>query len=193
LQRIDAASTRMGRTIDELLDLARLRLGQRIELDRSTADLVSIARDSVAEHAAMAPGHRITLEARVPALVGEWDGRRLEHVISNLISNAVKFSPAGGDVVVTVDRVENDGLVAVRDQGVGIVPEDRATIFDRFRRGSNVKGIPGTGIGLTLAKEIAEAHGGSVFVESAPGKGSTFTVRLPLAVESIVVAEEQRR
>jgi signal transduction histidine kinase len=193
LQRIDAASTRMARTIDELLDLAKLRLGQKIDLDRSTADLVAIARDSVAVHAAMSAGHRITLEARVPAVVGHWDGRRLEHVISNLISNAVKFSPSGGDVVVTVDTIEGDALVAVRDQGVGIVPEDRASIFERFRRGSNVKGIPGTGIGLTLAKEISEAHGGHVFVESAPGKGSTFTLRLPLSVDAPVLAEQRPR
>ena len=191
LQRIDAASTRMARTIDELLDLARLRLGQKIDLDRSSADLVSIARDCVAEHAAMSAGHRIRLDARVPSLVGEWDGRRLEHVISNLISNAVKFSPSGGDVVVTVDRLQSDAVVAVRDQGVGIVPEDRATIFERFRRGSNVTGIPGTGIGLTLAKEISEAHGGHVFVESAPGKGSVFTVRLPIRLDSPVLAQER--
>jgi signal transduction histidine kinase len=193
LQRIDAASTRMARTIDELLDLARLRLGQKIELDRGPADLVALARDSVTEHGAMSAGHRIRFEARVPSLMGEWDGRRLEHVISNLISNAVKFSPTGGDVIVTVDRVEDDAVVAVRDQGVGIVPEDRASIFERFRRGSNVKGIPGTGIGLTLAKEISEAHGGRIFVESAPGKGSTFTVRLPLAVGSPVLVEERPR
>ena len=73
------------------------------------------------------------------------------------------------------------------------MPEDRATIFERFRRGSNVKGIPGTGIGLTLAKEISEAHGGHVFVESAPGKGSIFTMRLPLAVDSSVLAEKLPR
>jgi signal transduction histidine kinase len=193
LQRIDAASTRMARTIDELLDLARLRLGQKIDLDRNVSDLVAIARESVAEHAAMTTGHRITFEARVPTLVAEVDGRRLEHVISNLISNAVKFSPSGGDVVVTVDEVEGDAVVAVRDQGVGIVPEDRAAIFERFRRGSNVKGIPGTGIGLTLAKEIAEAHGGHVFVESTPGKGSVFTVRLPRSIASPVLEEERRR
>ncbi len=193
LGRIDAASTRMARTIDELLDLARLRLGQKIELDRKVVDLVGIARDSVTEHAAMATGHRVTLEARIPSLVGEWDGRRLEHVISNLISNAVKFSPSGGDVTVTVHKVEDDAIVAVRDQGVGIVPEDRAAIFERFRRGTNVKGIPGTGIGLTLAKEIVEAHRGRIFVESVTGKGSTFTVRLPLSAESAALAEGRSR
>ena len=193
LERIDAASTRMARTIDELLDLARLRLGQRIELDRNVVDLVAIARDSVAEPAAMSTGHRITLEARVITLVGEWDGRRLEHVISNLVSNAVKFSPSGGDVTVTVDQLEDDAVVAVRDQGVGIIPEDRLAIFERFRRGANVKGIPGTGIGLTLAKEIVEAHRGHIFVESAPGKGSTFTVRLPLSAESAPLDEDWPR
>ena len=185
LARIDAASTRMARTIDELLDLARLRLGQKIDLDRAVVDLVAVARDSVAEHAPMAPGHRLVLEARVPTLVGEWDGRRLEHVISNLISNAVKFSPSGGEVAVTVDRVETDAVLAVRDHGVGIPPEDRGAIFERFRRGTNVKGIPGTGIGLTLAKEIVEAHGGRIFVESIPNKGSVFTVRLPLSGEAL--------
>ena len=190
LARIDAASTRMARTIDELLDLARLRLGQKIDLDRAVVDLVAIARDSVAEHAPTAPGHRLSLDARVPSLVGEWDGRRLEHVISNLISNAVKFSPGGGDIAVTVDRVEADALIAVRDHGVGIPPEDRGAIFERFRRGTNVKGIPGTGIGLTLAKEIVEAHGGRIFVESIPGKGSVFTVRLPLSREASGLLQE---
>ena len=193
LSRIDAATTRMARTIDELLDLARLRLGQRIDLDRNVVDLVAIARDTVAEHDAMASGHRITLVARTSSLVSGWDGRRLEHVISNLISNAVKFSPSGGDVTVTIDRLEDDAVIAVRDQGVGIFPEDRATIFERFRRGTNVKGIPGTGIGLTLVKEIVEAHGGRIFVESVPGKGSTFTVRLPLSAESEDRTTDQSR
>ena len=182
----------MARTIDELLDLARLRLGQQIDLDRAVVDLVAIARDSVAEHAPMATGHRVALDARVPSIVGEWDGRRLVYVISNLISNAVKFSPGGGDVAVTVDRVEGDALIAVRDHGVGIPPEDRAAIFERFRRGTNVKGIPGTGIGLTLAKEIVEAHGGRIFVESVPGKGSVFTVRLPLSGEASPALEAVR-
>ncbi|HUG56361.1 MAG TPA: sensor histidine kinase [Candidatus Limnocylindrales bacterium] len=180
LARIDAAATRMAHTVDELLDLTRLRLDRTLDLERSKVDLVALARDAVTDHQAAADRHVFRLEARVPEAVGRWDRARLERVVGNLLTNAVKFSPDGGEVVVTVDTSDGAAVLMVQDQGMGIPREDLGLVFERFRRGRNVIGrIPGTGIGLALVRQVVEQHGGSVGVDSRPEAGSVFTVRLP--------------
>lgn len=185
LARIDAAATRMAHTVDELLDLTRLRLDRTLDLERSKVDLVALAREAVTDHQAAADRHVFRLELRVPEAVGRWDRARLERVVGNLLTNAVKFSPKGGEVRVTVDASDGAAVLMVQDQGMGIPREDLATIFERFRRGGNVIGrIPGTGIGLALVRQVVEQHGGSVGVESRPDAGSVFTVRLPFDAEA---------
>jgi signal transduction histidine kinase len=114
-----------------------------------------------------------------------WDQARLERVVGNLISNAVKYSPDGGEVILSLGREDSasgaSAVLSVRDEGIGIPPEDLSRVFDRFYRGTNVVGhIAGTGIGLAGARQLVEQHGGSMAVESTPGAGSTFVVRLPL-------------
>src|SRR5262249_2314669 len=125
---IDAAATRMSAQIDELLDLSRLEAGQPLELNRAPVDLISLAREAVAGQQAMTERHQITLPAEPPELVGEWDASRLERVLSNLISNAVKYSPAGGPVQVTVTREEGTNgaraTVRVQDEGLGVPAAD---------------------------------------------------------------------
>jgi signal transduction histidine kinase len=121
-------------------------------------------------------------------LVGCWDADRLGQVIGNLLTNAIKYSPEGGTVDVTLARAEDDdgawAHLSVRDRGLGIPAEDRPRLFERFHRGSNVVGrIVGTGIGLASAARIVRQHGGSIGVESEEGRGSTFTVTLPLSVD----------
>lgn len=107
---------------------------------------------------------------------------RRERVLNNLLSNAVKYSPAGGEIVVRVRTDGDEAVLEVTDPGIGIPPADLARIFVRFSRGSNVIGrISGTGIGLTLVRQIVEQHGGVVAVESQLERGTTFRVRLPLA------------
>ncbi|MGK3969270.1 sensor histidine kinase [Sorangium sp. So ce118] len=106
----------------------------------------------------------------------------MEQVLNNLLSNALKYSPAGGRVDVVV-RAGGEGVeIAIRDQGVGIEPADLAHLFEPFRRLKSTSGsIPGTGLGLAVAKRIVEAHGGRLLVESRPGAGSVFRMKLPRA------------
>lgn len=200
LANVIGSTDQMVSQVNELLDVARLRLGEPLPLERAPADLVALAGRAVAAHQASTERHHVELRAEVPELVGEWDAPRLERVLGNLLSNAIKFSPDGGDVRVTVRREGTEAVLDVRDGGVGIPKEDLERIFERFARGSNVAGrISGTGIGLATAKQIVEQHGGTIAVLSResgrqvaggaggadePGReggGSTFTVRLPLA------------
>jgi signal transduction histidine kinase len=156
-----------------------------LELDLRPADLVALARTAVEERDGATEQHHLRLEAVEPELVGHWDATRLERVLSNLLDNALKYSPAGGDVVLRVCR-ETQGEVAwavleVSDQGVGIPAAEHARIFERFGRAKNVVGrIPGTGIGLAAVRQIVQQLGGTIDVESVEGVGSTFRVRLPL-------------
>jgi signal transduction histidine kinase len=110
------------------------------------------------------------------------DERKLKQVVLNLLSNAVKFTPPGGSVRVTAEAIDGSAKIAVSDTGAGIAPEDQETIFEAFRQvGSDVtRKREGTGLGLALARRFVELHGGTIGVQSAPGKGSTFTVKLPI-------------
>jgi PAS domain S-box-containing protein/excisionase family DNA binding protein len=180
LASIDASATKMTSLVDELLDTARMELGQPIELRRRPTDLVALVRRSAAEHQQTTERHRIRVEA-VPALVGEWDPQRLDRVLTNLIENAIKYSPAGGEILLTVQQEGDSAVLSVRDHGLGIPAADQPHIFERFRRGTNVRGsIGGTGIGLAGVRSLVESHGGTIGFESEEGSGSTFSVWLPL-------------
>lgn len=186
LAHIDAAATRMGALIDELLDLAQLQMGRDLALDRAPADLVTLASRLAAELRQVHPGHIFTVHAPVQDVHGYVDAARLERVLANLLSNAAKYSPAGSEVRLEVSQEEQDGrrwaILVVEDQGMGIPAADLPYIFERFHRGSNVAGrVPGTGLGLAGAHRIIEQHGGTISVESEEGQGSRFTIRLPLS------------
>ncbi|MBI2941305.1 MAG: GAF domain-containing sensor histidine kinase [Chloroflexi bacterium] len=188
LANIDATATRMVALINELLDLARHQVGEPLDLDCHPVDLVALARQVADEQRPGADRHEIRVEASVPELTGTWDPVRLERVLANLLANAIKYSPQGGEVTVTVarqqDAVGDWAVVEVRDQGLGIPAADLPHIFERYRRGANVVGrISGVGIGLTSVRHIVEQHGGTMAVSSEEGVGSTFTVRLPLSPE----------
>ncbi len=129
--------------------------------------------------------HHIRLETALSELVGQWDTQRVERVLSNLLNNAIKYSPAGGEIIVRLtsegDGARNWAVLTVQDGGLGIPAADLPHIFERFRRGTNVVGrIKGTGIGLAGVKQVVEQHGGSVTAVSRQGTGTTFSVRLPL-------------
>jgi PAS domain S-box-containing protein len=194
LQQIDATITRMTRLIDSLLDMTRTQMGHPLPLDRRPVDLVALARAVVAEQQHSTERHQLRLDAAVPALVGVWDAARLERLLENLLSNAVKYSPAGGDVTLTVRPEAEAGepwaVLVVQDRGVGIPAVDLPHIFERFQRGRNVQGqIAGTGVGLAAARQLIEQHGGRVSIDSREGRGTTVTVRLPLALDLARSAE----
>lgn len=185
LAGIDATTTRMAELIDQLVDAARLRMGAALDLDIRPTDLVSRVRQAVADQQQSTEHHHLFFEATEPAIVGPWDGARLERVLANLLGNAVKYSPDGGEIHVSVARQNGPtgdfAVITIRDQGLGIPAVDLPHVFERFHRAGNVAGrIQGTGLGLAGAQNIVEAHGGAISVESREGAGSTFTVRLPL-------------
>jgi PAS domain S-box-containing protein len=165
---------RLTRLVDDMLDAARIRTG-RLSIAREPCELAELAR-AVCER--VAPAGRITLRAST-AVKGRWDRARLEQVLNNLLLNALKFGE-GKAVEVSVAEDGNDAILTVADHGIGIRPEDHERIFERFERAAPVGSYGGIGMGLYIAREIVRAHGGSISVESAPGAGATFTVRLPL-------------
>ena len=142
-------------------------------------DVAALAREAVlqAQHASTRHRLRLDAPAELMALV---DGPRLQRVLDNLLANALKYSPEGGDIDVALRDEGAAFALSVRDPGIGIPPSEIDAVFERFRRGSNVAGrFSGTGIGLAGVRQIVEQHGGSVEVTSSLGSGSTFTVRLP--------------
>jgi signal transduction histidine kinase len=185
LAKIDAATGQMERLLDELGAVLGGPAGTPLDLERRPVDLVGLAAAAVAQAQALAP-LPVTLDAAVARAPVLGDPSHLGRVLDNLVSNAIKYSPDGGAVVVGVAR--EDGLagpravLAVTDHGLGIPAADLPHIFERFRRGANVTGrIRGSGVGLASVWQIVDGHGGTVTVASEEGAGATSTVRLPLA------------
>lgn len=185
LEVMEAAVDRMAGLVDDLLDLSRLESGRALDLVLEPTDLVALARRVAADHQRVSPRHTIVVEPSA-AVIGVWDATRLERVLSNVVGNAVRYSPEGGAIVIAVAQPAPEAgkgwiEVRVRDDGVGIPAADLPRVFDRFHRGANVSGlVKGTGIGLATVKQIVELHGGSVAIESEEGRGTTVAIRLPI-------------
>jgi signal transduction histidine kinase len=167
----------------DLLDASRIQQG-RLVLQRAHGDLVALAQavlDRFAEASERTPHHQLVLDASEP-VVGVWDLNRLDQALTNLVSNALKYSPEGGEIRVTARQVDGRALVSVRDEGIGIPPAEQGKLFQPFVRSAAVRGsVSGTGLGLYITRQIVEQHGGMITVESEPGRGSCFTIPLPLA------------
>jgi signal transduction histidine kinase len=165
----------------DLLDAARIRRG-RLDIEPEPVELVLLTHDilSVIESSAMhTDQHALILYAPAP-VTGTWDSRRLRQVIDNLVVNALKYSPDGGEVCVHITRQGTDALIIVEDQGIGITPDDINSLFQPFQRSNAVRqSIGGAGLGLYITRQIVDAHGGTIEVESDLGHGTRFTVRLP--------------
>ncbi|MFW5878910.1 MAG: PAS domain S-box protein, partial [Myxococcota bacterium] len=164
--------------ISGLLDVSRIVSG-RFQLHLETFDLADLARETVERTSDVAAraGCDVRLTLRGD-LVGRWDHSRIDQVLMNLLTNAIKFG-AGKPVDVSVASKGSNVEMRVRDRGVGISKEDQVRIFERFARASPTRHYGGLGLGLYIVREITQAHGGTVQVQSSPGKGSTFTIRLP--------------
>jgi signal transduction histidine kinase len=128
----------------------------------------------------MVPGAQIVERFDAAAMPIAGDAKVLFQAFSNLVSNAVKYSPGGGTIEVEAEIAENEAVVAVADRGIGIPAGDLNRLFERYHRGSNVSGIVGTGVGLYLVKMAVDLHGGRIEVKSKEGNGTRFIVRLPL-------------
>jgi signal transduction histidine kinase len=171
---------RLSQLVDVLLDVSRLIEG-RLDLKAEEVDLGSIAADAIdmLREPAERAGTPIRLNTH-QAVLGRWDRLRVGQVVTNLISNAIKFG-RGQPVEVDVEMAGDRARLRVRDQGVGVSSDMRDRIFGRYERAYASHGIPGLGLGLWITKQIVDACGGSIRVDSQPGAGSTFTVELPRA------------
>ncbi len=173
---------RLTGLVETLLDLSRIETG-RLVVERATLSLTALIVRLVDELAPISEQHPLTLAGDAHEVTVTGDAQRLRQVFQNLLSNAIKYSPQGGPIAVALEMVDGRARVSVTDHGIGIPPEALPYLFDRFYRAGNVDQhgvLPGFGIGLYVVKEIVEQHGGTISVESAEGRGSTFTVALPL-------------
>lgn len=179
-------ATRLNKMITALLDISRIEMGQ-LSIIRAPMDLSALVRRVVAEMQPTLERHTIHYDDLSAPLWVEADELRLEQVLHNLISNAVKYSPAGGAVIVRVEQHEAYACAAVEDQGIGIPANAVPLLFTRFYRADNVdpQNISGMGIGLFVVKEIMMLHGGTIEVASQEGQGSTFTICLPVVTEAM--------
>jgi two-component system phosphate regulon sensor histidine kinase PhoR len=190
--KLEVETGNIAQMVAELLDLARIESGGRQQLHLDDVDLGAVATESVERLRLFAERQGVSLELGVepglPPVRGE--AARLAQVFANLIHNAVKFSPSGSSVQVTVRR--GDGTVegAVRDHGIGIAAADRARIFERFYKADRTRsGRGGTGLGLAIARHIVAGHGGEIGVASEEGVGSTFTFTIAAGAPPVVAAE----
>jgi PAS domain S-box-containing protein len=182
LKLISDQALRLNRMITALLDLSRLQTGQ-LSIERAPLDLGRLTQRMIQEVQPALDSHTIIYRPPDEPLIIVGDELRLEQVIQNLIQNAIKYSPSGGQIDILVARRGERACVVVADQGIGIPPAALPRLFTRFYRASNANPlhISGMGVGLYVVKEIVTLHDGEVAVESQEGVGSTFTIWLPLA------------
>jgi signal transduction histidine kinase len=169
--------------INDILDLSKIEAG-RMDLEISRFDLPSALANAMTLVRERAQRHGIGLGLQVDERLGEFqaDERKVKQILLNLLSNAVKFTPDGGRIDVRAAMDTDKVEIAVCDTGIGIAPEDQAAVFEEFKQVGRdyTRKTEGTGLGLALTKRFVELHGGEIRLESAPGKGSTFTFTLPV-------------
>jgi two-component system OmpR family sensor kinase len=176
LAAIDGELERLSRLVEGLLALARADAGQPLE--RAPVALEGLVCKVCDAVCASAAGRTLTV-ARVEPVQVLGSADHLEQVLRNLLDNAVKYTRPGGQITVALRAEDGQAELTVRDDGVGIAPEDLPHVFERFYRAPSARGRSGAGLGLAIAAWIVRAHGGTITVDSVPGQGSTFTVRLP--------------
>jgi signal transduction histidine kinase len=182
LQIIRNVSQFMTRLVDDLLDVTKIEAGD-LQLEYDPVNLADLITFNLAINRPLAAQKQIEiiyqLDETVPmALV---DSAKIEQVLNNLISNAIKFSEPGNRVVIRLERVEENFLISVKDDGAGIAPEQQSRLFQPFQQGkTGTNGEKSTGLGLVIVKRIVEGHGGKIWFESELGQGTTFFVSMPL-------------
>ena len=180
IESCQRAAQRMRRLIESLLELARLDAGQQ-PMKHARFDLGQTARDCVALIEPLAAARHIKITCELSSLPCAGDSERLAQVITNLLTNAITYNQEDGEVRIDGETKDGSVILRVSDTGVGISAEDLPRVFDRFYRVDTSRTSGNTGLGLAIAKAIVEAHGGQIEVASQPGKGTVFTVRVPLS------------
>lgn len=192
LMIVQRQTTKLARLIDELLDVSRIQSG-RIEFKHQRMDLVQLASEVSERMQTTTQRHaiRVVAQGEVPIVA---DRDHLEQVLNNLIANAVKYSPDGGDVTVTIAGEGDEVALAVADEGIGIPAEELTSVFGLFYRSPDrrARDVGGMGLGLYISKEIVDRHGGRIWAESGPRGGTTFHVRLPREAKTPPVTDDDR-
>ena len=187
ISKIEIETGHLTQMVNELLDLSRIESGT-VQLLLDDVDMVRLAQTTSERLRLFAERQGLRLRFDLPnqVLRVRGDEDRLGQVLINLLHNAVKFSPNGGDIVVGVQEGEGEVVTWVRDPGIGVPAADRARIFERFYKvdRARVRGRGGTGLGLSIARHVVESHGGRIWVESTEGEGSTFSFTVPMAPAS---------
>lgn len=179
-QRVRRSVERIVRVVGDLEDLSALDIG-RLSVAPVAVDLHALVRSTLERVQASLPDHRVDVVRREPSLRVLADADRIEQVLTNLLTNAAKYSPGKDRVEVTLGRVDSFAHIAVRDFGIGIAPHEQERVFERYFRAEPAKeSAEGIGIGLYIAARLVEAHGGRLEVHSQPGQGTTFSFTLPL-------------
>lgn len=174
---------RMRRLVDDLLDVSRFDRRWGVTIEPVDFDLADLLRDAVSRIARAEPGRKISLAAP-ESLPVHLDRERIDQVLSNLLENAVKYSPDGGPIGVAVEVEDEAFELRVSDAGVGVPPDQREHVFERFYQANDGEGrrrYGGLGLGLAISRAIVDAHGGKIWVDAneAAGRGSIFAIRLP--------------
>jgi signal transduction histidine kinase len=173
----------LNRLVSDLLDSAMANGNFR--LARTDVDLRSCVQESVDLYRNFSPIHQLKVNLPIAPLVCSADSLRIGQVINNLISNAIKYSPNGGDVIVRLYRENNFAVVEIEDKGMGISKEESERIYEPFRRSKiTSETIPGVGLGLYTARRIVSSHKGQIEFKSKPSEGTTFYLRLPISIEN---------
>jgi signal transduction histidine kinase len=174
-------SDRVVAMLNTLMDISEAETGT-MALRREPTDLSELIAQAVEMYEDVAEERGVRIEtSTAPQLVAGVDRNRLRQVLANLLDNAIKYTPSGGQVEIRAGREQGAAVIQVADTGAGIPPEELPRIWDRLYRGDKSRSTRGLGLGLSLVKAIVQAHGGEVSVQSAPGRGSTFALRLPVS------------
>jgi len=180
---VKVAVRRMTEMLDQVLLIGKVDAG-RMECNPQALKMQEFCRGLLAEvKAGATPAHRLALDFRSKARHALMDPQLLRRILSNLLMNAIKYSPEGGDVVLAVTSGKGEFTFAVTDQGIGIPQADHPRLFEAFHRARNIGNISGTGLGLSIVKRCVDLHGGRIAFESEPGKGSRFEVKIPIQDE----------
>ncbi len=196
LEEIEVATRRLTKLTEDLLDVTRLQTG-RLVLQRTPTNVVSLIKRIAAFLQQATTRHQVEVCSAYVDLMADIDPVRIEQVLTNLISNAIKYSPQGGPVIVTLweEKTNRRVGISVQDHGIGIPGAQKAQLFGRFMRADNARawGITGTGLGLYISHELVQRHGGQLWFESEEGAGSTFYVTLPAVSNAIPPARPAGR
>lgn len=182
VRSIDSAADQLMGLINQLLEMSRLEAGIT-RLNRAPTNICELIQGTVSESQVRAPGHRLVLDLPKSAPIMDIDAKSIRQVLDNLIDNATKYSPSGTSVTIRARRESRNLVISVADQGRGIAPEHLERVFERMYRVESEQGsdhVSGIGLGLAICKGLVEGHGGRIWMESEPGKGSSCSFTLPL-------------